>query len=665
MQLLLFCLISSLVLLSQSLPAQQTHARRLNPAAHNSASAKRQQQTGIDKTLRQAIETAPKAEQWPNNDYVQLLDTADVTIKSDGTMIARYRQTYKLFNSRARDLAEVNLPYNSSYQRLHVISARTIQEDGTILTVSPAEFRPRPQYSDYLLYDDARGIGFSLPGIANNCIIDYSWEEVTRPLLMPGQFSLAWSFSGPCPVECNRLTLHYPAREPIHVTVHNTEFHRPRVFSKIQGETVTAVWEATHLCPLPEEPMMPIWDEVTSRVEITSLSSWQDIARWYWQLQHPQAAPTPKLKARAARLTAGLTTPEAKARALYDWVSRSVRYVGLEFGLSAIKPHSATTVATNLYGDCKDKATLLIALLGEAGIKAYPTLLDTEMHQVRDRKLPAMDAFDHCIACAEVNGKSVWLDATAETCAYGDIPAMDRGAQALVIRNGAGEWQTIPDFAPGESGEDAGLQVALHPDGSAQLTVELAWRGRAKQEMQEMLADLSPDRREDMLKKMAATLSVGAVLTRGTCLESHSDAEPVRIHLECVAPHWAKRVGDLLLLPVANALATPARGKFTEEERAWPIVQMNATMLRANTRIALPADASIEGLPAEIKEGGPFQQCERHFQHAADGRSLSIQMNYRERAGSLPKERYPELRNYYAAMALWNEDQIVLHIGHK
>jgi len=90
--------------------------------------------------------------------------------------------------------------------------------------------------------------------------------------------------------------------------------------------------------------------------------------------------------------------------------------VGLEFGISAFKPHAAASVYEKLYGDCKDKATLLITMLGLAGIKAHPALLTAEtLHPVRSQ-LPTLEAFNHCIAVAEIDGKEVWLDATAETC---------------------------------------------------------------------------------------------------------------------------------------------------------------------------------------------------------------------------------------------------------
>ncbi|MCW3054093.1 MAG: Transglutaminase-like enzyme putative cysteine protease [Chthonomonadales bacterium] len=619
---------------------------------------------GIDSALQHAIQTAPKAEEWPDQDYAVLLDTADITVKNDGTIVARYRQTYKLFTARARGLAEVNLPYNASYQKIHVLSARTIQEDGKVLDVPSSEFRHVAQFSEDLLYDDAQGMGFSLPGIKNNSVIDYTWEETTRPMYMPGQFWFSWTFAGPSPVECSRVTLHSPTNSPFHLALHNTQGGTPSTTTVVHDNITTTVWESAHLKPLVKEPMMPDWEEVAPRLEITSLSSWQEIARWYWDLQKPQTSSSPALKATVDQLTAGKTTLEEKARAIYAWVSQSVRYVGLEFGLSAFKPHRAGDIHANLYGDCKDKATLLIAMLGEVGIKAYPTLLHTETRGLIDRNLPTPEAFDHCIALAEVDGKEVWLDATAETCAYGDIPEGDRGAECLVVRDGIGEQKTIPDFTPEENGQDAVLKVDLHPDGSARIIADLTWRGRARQEAHDLLAGLSPARKEQVLKNFASQVSEGAILEKATCTEPKDGVPSLTLHLECTAPHWAKRVSELLLLPAANALLIPAQLALTGEKRVWPIVQERSTSSQLQIEIALPASTIIEGLPEEVKSAGPLQTFERHFQCATDGRTLTLKQNYQEIPGTIPSEKYADVKAYNTALEGWASDQVVLHVGH-
>ena len=187
----------------------------LDPPAASATILSPSGQRDLDPDLQQALRSAPTAAQWPNHHYVKLLDLGNVTVRSDGTVIATYRETFKLFDPLARDLAEVRLPpFNSSYQNFHVVSARTIKKDGTVIDVKRADMREGGVAADYLMYDDARIINFSMPGIEDDCVIDYSYEEVTHPMLLPGQFTTYWGFNDTYPIMMSRYVVHMPTDKP-------------------------------------------------------------------------------------------------------------------------------------------------------------------------------------------------------------------------------------------------------------------------------------------------------------------------------------------------------------------------------------------------------------------------------------------------------------------
>ena len=96
------------------------------------------------------------------------------------------------------------------------------------------------------------------------------------------------------------------------------------------------------------------------------------------------ACPTPRVKAEADALVKGKTDDMAKVKALYDYVSRNIRYVSLSFGLGRIQPHAASEVLANGYGDCKDKNTLLAALLDAEGFQV-DVGADRLAHEARSR----------------------------------------------------------------------------------------------------------------------------------------------------------------------------------------------------------------------------------------------------------------------------------------
>lgn len=617
---------------------------------------------GIDPELKAAMTSAPTQAAYPNANYARLLDLGNVTVKSDGTVVAHYRMTYKLFNDRARDLAEVNLPYNSSFQELHVVSARTIKKDGTIINVKPGDIRTTAQAGDYLMYDDAQGYGFSMPGIEDGCIIDYSWDEITHPMLMPGQFFTYWGFNGPEPVGVSRYVLHTPTDKPLKFKTYNDDSLKPVVTTSLDGKTRTYTWEVKNAKPLALEPSMPNYNEIHTWLEVSSIDSWQDVARWFWALQSPQAKATDAIKKTVNTLIAGKNTDEEKARAIYDWVANRTRYVGLEFGISAFKPHAASEVHDKLYGDCKDKATLLVTMLGLAGIKASPVLLHAQEHRAVDQGLPTLNAFNHCIALAYVGGREVWLDATAETCAYGDIPNSDRGSRVLVVEEGKGEFKTIPTYAAAENGMTIHSDIVVHPDGSADTKVDFTMRGEAGQVMRSDAKTTTPDQRRQKMSVMAQRLSTGATMKAFELPDGTDKDGPYVMKLTASAPNLARKTSSLLLLPVGLGSGGSDRANpYAQDDRVWPIVEENASQTQSVTVYHLPDGYTLEDVPADVNLVGPLQEYHRKTEKSADGKTLTITTTVVELPGKVPAADYKKVKSYYDAMLKTTDDQIVLH----
>ena len=105
--------------------------------------------------------------------------------------------------------------------------------------------------------------------------------------------------------------------------------------------------------------------------------------------------PDASVKAEAAALVKGKTDDMAKVKALYDYVSRNIRYVSLSFGLGRIQPHAASEVLANGYGDCKDKNTLLAALLDAEGFHSTSVLIGSKLKLDPECRRPS--PFDHVI----------------------------------------------------------------------------------------------------------------------------------------------------------------------------------------------------------------------------------------------------------------------------
>ena len=137
------------------------------------------------------------------------------------------------------------------------------------------------------------------------------------------------------------------------------------------------------------------------------------------------ASPTAEIRAQADEIARGRQSDEDKAAALYYWVSQNIRYVSLSFGVGRYQPHSAAEVLANRYGDCKDKTTLLEAMLDAEGLHAQPALANLVADI--DPEIPNPLQFDHVITFLPLGSKESWLDTTLGVGPFGYLLNQLRG----------------------------------------------------------------------------------------------------------------------------------------------------------------------------------------------------------------------------------------------
>src|SRR5262249_10529073 len=115
---------------------------------------------------------------------------------------------------------------------------------------------------------------------------------------------------------------------------------------------------------------------------------------------------------------------------------RQIRYTGVELAEAALVPAAPAEVLLRKYGDCKDKSTLLVAMLRAAGLKANLALLAADGGTDVARDLPGLDGFNHAIVYVD-STPPLWIDATAADYRIGTLPPDDQGRLALIARHGS------------------------------------------------------------------------------------------------------------------------------------------------------------------------------------------------------------------------------------
>ena len=544
------------------------------------------------------LRAAPAASAYPNADTCWLRCEETVTLHADGTFEETHHNTARLFNERGLENADVSIPYTLTSQVVTDIHARTVRPDGTVLPVLPADIHQTSPYSDFTLYDDARNVGFSLPGVEDNALIDYRYTVRTRVPLQKGRFADSWWLAADAPCRLNRYTLIAPASLLVHFRAHNDAGVRFRRSLSADGRLQILCWEKRDSPDMMPEPDMPPQETYAPWVEVSTWPSWQSVARWYQTLAGPRMTATPELTALVQRITAGKTTQQAKAQAIFYWVEKKTRYVAIEMGLSAYQPHAAAEVCRNRYGDCKDMATLLAAMFHAAGIPAaWPALLDTESKlAVRDH-LATPTAFDHAILRANLDGKTFWFDATTQFCAFGGIPTADQGLDALVVRGGVSSFETIPQGGPEANRTVCRKTVSLHADGSAECRTTVQDDGDHALATREELGTLQPNQLREHFEGLIGGQTEATLLK----FSLHGDADPgspMTYGVRYTAPLWAIHTGSLLIVSDTFSFTPPSEMR----RRQYPLYLADAQEDDYTVTIQIPSGYSVESLPDNLRE---------------------------------------------------------------
>jgi transglutaminase-like putative cysteine protease len=328
----------------------------------------------------------------------------------------------------------------------------------------------------YRLYYDQRALVLAFPTLEPGDVLEvaYRVDDIASDNLLSDYFGDQTPLQSTVRAARVDYVLLMPPGRAIHANAPSIPglTHEERA---VEGGTEHR-WSARDVAAIAPEPGMPGFAEVSPPLHVSTYADWRQVADFYWGLVRDQLRPNAEVKA-AARRIAG-TVPAARAKdeltlikAVYDYVVTNTRYVGLEFGIHGWKPYRVDQVLERRFGDCKDKASLMHALLEALGIDSRMVLLRMRHLGALPEYPASLSIFNHAILY--VPKYDLWLDGTAAYSGSRDLPGEDRGATVLVVNPGAApRFGRIPEAKPEDNRTTSAFDVTLTPDGAARVRGE-------------------------------------------------------------------------------------------------------------------------------------------------------------------------------------------------
>ncbi len=539
---------------------------------------------------------------------------------------------------------------------------RVRKPDGTVITAQESAIQDLT-LPDAPVYTDYHEKHISVPSLRPGDVLEYEFiRTITNPLT-PGQFWTSVNFAEKGIILDQQLEINVPKGRQINLK--SKPGYEPKVTD--EGGRRIYRWTYSHLQDEDQgkagkkkkkNPRKPKDDIPT--VELTTFQSWEELGAWYASLERDRRKPNDAIKAKAEELVQGKTDDMAKVKALYEYVSRNIRYVSLSFGLGRYQPHEASEVLSNGYGDCKDKNTLLAALLEAEGFQTTSVLIGSQ-HEL-DPDIPSPSQFDHVITRVPVNGKEIWLDSTNGVAPFRMLAAPLRNKEALAIPpDGKAGLVWTPSDLPFEAFDRSQVKGSINETGTLKAHVSIRMRGDAELGLRFALRQMPGNRwKEFFTMVLQRTGMKGTEIDNLKVSDPSNPDDPLQIDLDATVNNyfdWSAPESKMYL-PFME-IALPGEGDAEDDDKTNPKpIKLGAPgESNVEVRVAIPAKYAVH-LPIGVDVKRDYAQYVSSYKF--DAGQLAGNRTLKLLNGELPVARREDYAAFRRAVAADEAQEVSL-----
>jgi transglutaminase-like putative cysteine protease len=379
----------------------------------------------------------------PEISAVERKEDENIQVADDGTVTTVFTTELEIKNESAiSQYSQQPYPFNSSIETLDIVEAHTLKHDGRKIPVELSAIFEQlvPGTPTNPTYGDQKQKVVVFPDVEVGDVISATVKYVSHPYL-PGLVSIFRDYSRT--FAHNDVTVHLTAPKSMQF---RTETHELKFKKQEAGNTTNYEWHYANPRPLAEDNFVLDAMDRVPRFFASNFASYDQLGHAYADAAETKIIVTPAIQKIADEVTAGVTDRRKQAEAIYNWVSRRIRYVAIELGRGSIIPHSADTILANRYGDCKDHSALLVALLKAKGITADIVLINYGSSYALPVP-PTLSAMNHAITY--LPEFDLFVDSTAGVAPFGVLPFGEHGKLVVIATRSGKTLRRTPMLKSG------------------------------------------------------------------------------------------------------------------------------------------------------------------------------------------------------------------------
>jgi hypothetical protein len=409
--------------------------------------------------------------------------------------------------------------------------------------------------------------------------------------------------------------------------------------------------------------------------QVTVFKDWSEVGQYINRMQTPQCDTSVDLQAKVDALTAGCPDAVSRIRALGRYV-QDIRYVAINRNLAlghGYRPRLASEVFKVGYGDCKDKATLLRAMLREIGVKSHMMAVWVADGAQIDESVPSPGWFNHAILAIELSdvpeslrsavvtseGKNYLIfDPTNRLTVMGDIPGIIQGSRGFLSQESGGSMITLPERT-GEAGFSLKRQIKVHlgPDGVAKCEGSILSSGQLAASLRSWIESSGTDLDlEKMINyQMSDRFRQAAIGEK----KYHDDAVSglSQLDFSCTLPSFSQPIPGGKAVVKFDLFSHKQTPSFTESVRLKPI-QLWAIVIHDEVSLDLEKDLQVSDLPKPAELQSPYGRYS--LQVSLQESRLLVTRHYELFRQRIPVEDYPKVKQYLNSVAKADRSAAIL-----
>jgi Domain of Unknown Function with PDB structure (DUF3857)/Domain of Unknown Function with PDB structure (DUF3858)/Transglutaminase-like superfamily len=580
----------------------------------------------------------------------------DFNVDATGKFVMTERRALRVLNRRSAEPYLDAVGYENNDIKVTSIQTWTIAPSGRITQSGKKDLTSVAGYTAFDEFTDVRVKMIKTPGAEDGSLVGF--EVITQGRIPIG--GEKFPMEEVIPIRVSELHVSVPSGS-MHWFVNHPD--RVKVLSQSSNG---AAFQTENRPAIPDESDAPPFSSLAAVVFINydpkgsaALHSWEEAGHSYHTLFDNGEKPETEIASQVETLSSGASDGLPKIDALYTYVSRQIRYVAIEIGVGGYQPHLPADVFKNKYGDCKDKASLLISMLNKIGLRGYPALVGTRGEVEADPAAPTLATFDHMIVALPVpaslrpavekfpaydsRNQILWMDPTSEFDPLGQVPEMDQGVFALIAYPDRGDLQRIPEAPPEQNGSEFSVSIHLQSDGTGVADVEAKYHGVSNSDRHMFYRGRSQSEILKAFEERATRFVSQASFRQASISGTEDNRQQITEKFSFAGNFVTASSGDSWFFQplILSGIAVP---EVPSRPRQLPLDVGTPYHVKCDYRLELPAGMRVERVPDKTSIKSEFGEVT--IEYSMSGNVLVATQIVSFAQSRIPADKYPNFRDF-------------------